>query len=516
MGEFLQKLYRVSWGLLTDFYEITMAYGYWKAGIVDRRAAFHLIFRQNPFGGGFTVACGLATAVEFLQAYRFSGEDLEYLASLKGGDGRPLFERAFLDYLSTLRITAQVDAVPEGTVVFPHEPLLRVIGPLAQCQLIESGLLNIVNFQTLIATKAARVVLAARGQPVLEFGLRRAQGIDGAISATRAAYIGGCVATSNTLAGRLLGIPVRGTHAHSWVMCFDSELEAFRAFARTLPANCILLVDTYQTLEGVRHAVQVAHELAASGYRLVGIRLDSGDLAYLSQEARKILDQAGLTDAVIVASGDLDERIIASLHEQGAKIDVWGVGTRLVTAYDEPALGGVYKLTAVADAQGQWVDKVKVSEQAVKSSTPGILQVRRYIRNGEAIGDAIFDERYPPAAECVIVDPADATRRKTLPADAQTEDLLIPVLRDGQLVSPLPSLEEARQRTQKQLALFHPAIKRFINPHAYPAGLELTLHERKFRAILRQRGFIPAENPGNLQDSSAGPPTAGSQPMGSS
>lgn len=493
MSDLLKNIYRVSFGLLTDFYEITMAYGYWKAGLAERKAAFHLVFRQNPFGGGFTVACGLATAVEFLQSYHFSPEDLDWLAGLKGRDGRAIFEPAFLDYLAGLRFTADVDAVPEGTIVFPHEPIVRVIGPLAQSQLVESALLNIVNFQTLIATKAARVCLAARGKPVLEFGLRRAQGIDGAISATRAAYIGGCAGTSNTLAGKLLGIPVRGTHAHSWVMCFDSELEAFRAFAQTVPGNCILLVDTYQTLEGVRHAVQVAEELAGAGHRLVGIRLDSGDLAYLSQEARRILDGAGLQDVIITASNDLDEYIIASLHEQGAKIDVWGVGTRLVTAYDEPALGGVYKLTALKDSEGRWVDKVKVSEQAVKSSTPGILQVRRYIQGNEAIGDAIFDELSPPPAECVIVDPGDPTRRKRLPADARREDLLVPVLREGKLIAPLPSLEEARQRLQSQLALFHPGIKRFVNPHSYPAGLELSLHQRKFRAILRQKGH-PVEH----------------------
>ncbi|MCS7238608.1 MAG: nicotinate phosphoribosyltransferase [Thermoguttaceae bacterium] len=494
MSQLLSKLYRVSFGLLTDFYEITMAFGYWKGGIAERRAAFHVVFRHNPFGGGFTVACGLATVVEFLQNFGFDADDIQWLATLRGRDGNPIFEPAFLDYLRHLRFTADVDAVPEGTVVFPHEPILRVIGPLAQCQLVESAVLNILNFQTLIATKAARVVLAARGKPVLEFGLRRAQGIDGAISATRAAYIGGCVGTSNTLAGKLLGIPVRGTHAHSWVMCFDSELEAFRAFAQTVPGNCILLVDTYQTLQGVRHAVEIARELGAAGHRLIGIRLDSGDLAYLSQEARRILDEAGLHDVLIAASGDLDEHIIASLHEQGAKIDLWGVGTRLVTAYDEPALGGVYKLTALQDAEGRWVDKVKVSEQAVKSSTPGILQVRRYIQNGEAIGDAIFDELRPPAAECVIVDPADPTRRKRLPADAQREDLLIPILRGGELVRPLPSLEEARMRLQGQLALFHPGIKRFVNPHSYPAGLELSLHQRKFRAILRQKGHAPEQN----------------------
>ncbi len=490
MGELIHELYRPALGLLTDFYELTMAYGYWKAGIAQRRAAFHLIFRNNPFRGGFTIACGLATAVELIERFRFEPADLEWLGDLKGRDGRPLFAREFLDYLGGLRFSADCDAVLEGTVVFPHEPLLRMVGPLVECQLLESALLNVINFQTLVATKAARIVLAARGAPVLEFGLRRAQGIDGAISAARAAYVGGCVGTSNTLAGKLLGIPVRGTHAHSWVMCFESELEAFRAYAQAMPSNCILLVDTYQTLEGIRNAVKIAEELAQEGYELVGVRLDSGDLAYLSQEARRILDEAGLKKAIVVASNELDEQIIASLHEQGAKIDVWGVGTKLVTAFDEPALGGVYKLTALEGPDGTWQDKVKVSEQAVKSSTPGILQVRRFFRGEEAMGDCIYDQRYPLEDGCIIVDPADPTRRKTLPAGLPWAELLVPIFRQGKLVGPLPSLDEIRQRTQKQLSQFHPGIKRLVNPHQYPAGLELNLHERKFRAILQQRGYV--------------------------
>ena len=285
----LGTLYKSSLGLLTDLYQLTMAYGYWKTGRHDQESVFHLFFRKHPFGGGFTVAAGLATVVEYLAGLRFDPEDLAYLASLQGNDEQPLFETAFLDYLAQMRLACDVHGIPEGTVVFPHEPLLRVTGPLLQAQLLETALLYIVNFQTLVATKAARVNLAARGEPVLEFGLRRAQGIDGALAASRAAYLGGCYATSNVLAGRLFGIPVRGTHAHSWVMCFDDELEAFRAYARVMPNNCVFLVDTYNTLDGVRHAIEVGKEMRQQGREMIGIRLDSGDLAWLSIEVGECL-----------------------------------------------------------------------------------------------------------------------------------------------------------------------------------------------------------------------------------
>lgn len=485
----LGTLYKSSFGLLTDLYQLTMAYGYWKTGNQDREAVFHLFFRNAPFGCGFTVAAGLATVVEYLECLRYDPADLTYLASLLGNDGLPLFEPAFLDYLAAMRLTCDVHGIPEGTLVFPQEPLLRVTGPLLQGQLLETALLNLVNFQTLVATKAARVALAARGEPVLEFGLRRAQGIDGGLAASRAAYLGGCAATSNVLAGRLYGIPVRGTHAHSWVMCFDDETEAFRAYAQAMPNNCVFLVDTYNTLDGVRHAIQVGQELRRQGHEMIGIRLDSGDLAWLSIEARRMLDEAGFPKATIVASNDLDEQIITSLKDQGARIQVWGVGTRLVTAYDQPALGGVYKLSAVRDRQGRWQDKVKVSDQAAKMSTPGILQVRRYSRDGEAIGDVIFDEQSPIRGHCTQVDPLDATRRRVIPAGATSEDLLMPVFRRGECVYRVPSLEESRQRVQDQLGQFHAGIKRFLNPHEYPVGLELGLHERKTQLILKARGF---------------------------
>jgi nicotinate phosphoribosyltransferase len=484
----LAALYRPSLALLTDLYELTMAFGFWKAGMVQREAVFHMVFRENPFGGGFTVACGLETAVAYLEGLRFEAADLDYLATLRGSDGKPLFEPAFCEYLGQLRLTCDVDAIPEGTVVFPHEPLLRIQGPLIESQLLESALLNIVNFQTLIATKATRVVLAAQGEPVVEFGLRRAQGIDGAVSAARAAYVGGCAGTSNVLAGRLYGIPVKGTHAHSWVMAFDNELEAFMTYAQAMPGNCLLLVDTYNTLEGVRRAVEVGKWLRSQGHDLLGIRLDSGDLAYLSIEARKILDEAGFPKAAIFASSDLDEHIITSLKDQGAAINAWGVGTRLATGYDQAALGGVYKLSAIQE-DGRWEDRVKLSEQQVKTSNPGILQVRRYLRHGEAIGDAVYDLRHPIADGCTMIDPLDITRRKVIQSGTPWEELLVPVFRKGRLVYPLPSLEAIRQRVAHQLAMFHGGIKRFVNPHRYPVGLELGFHQRKTELILRQRGF---------------------------
>ena len=373
----INTLYRHSLALLTDLYQLTMAYGYWKLGRADEGAVFHLFFRKAPFSGRYAVAAGLGPAIEFLRQFRFTESDLEYLRTIPGNDGRPLFDHGFLDYLSGLELTVDIDAMPEGTVAFGQEPLVRVRGPLLQCQLLETPLLNIVNFQTLIATKASRVTAAATGQSVLEFGLRRAQGIDGGLSSARAAYVGGCDATSNVLAGKLLGIPVKGTHAHSWVMSFDNELESFERYAEAMPNNCVFLVDTYDTLEGVRHAVTVGKQLRERGHELVGIRLDSGDLAYLSIEARRILDEGGFPNAVIVASNDLDEHLIENLRHQGAQIVVWGVGTKLATAYDQPALGGVYKLGALQLPDGTWEGKLKLSEQAAKTSLPGILQVRR-------------------------------------------------------------------------------------------------------------------------------------------
>jgi nicotinate phosphoribosyltransferase len=473
--------------LLTDFYQLTMAFAYEKAGLGEAEGVFHLFYRRNPFQGGYAVAAGLEPVAELLSKFRFSPGDLAFLETVEGNDGRPIFDRSFLDTLANMRFECDVDMVPEGTVVFPFEPILRVRGPLMQAQILETPLLNIVNFQTLVATKAARVCDSADGKPVLEFGLRRAQGIDGGLAASRAAFIGGCSATSNVLAGRRYGIPVKGTHAHSWVMAFPSELEAFETYASIMPNNSLFLVDTYDTIQGVRNAVEVGKTLREQGHELIGVRLDSGDLAYLSIEARKILDEAGFTSAEIFATNDLDEHIIESLGQQGAQIGVWGVGTRLVTAHDQPALGGVYKLASLRRPGGEWVHKLKLSEQAIKISTPGILQTRRFFREGEAVGDMIWNETQPPGPP-TMVDPMDHTRRKTFRADDTFEDLLVPVFRHGELVYDSPALVDMRARTRAQLASFHSGVRRFVYPHRYPVGLERQLHDLKTKLILEARG----------------------------
>jgi nicotinate phosphoribosyltransferase len=367
-----------------------------------------------------------------------------------------------------------------------------VQGPLIQCQLLESALLNVINFQTLIATKAARICLAAQGDPVLEFGLRRAQGMDGALSASRAAYIGGCAGTSNVLAAKLFGIPVKGTHAHSWVMAFHGELEAFQAYAGAMPNNSLFLVDTYDTLEGVRKAVEVGKWLRRQGHEMIGIRLDSGDLAYFSFEARKILDAGGFPEAVIIATNDLDEHIISSLKAQGAAINVWGVGTKLVSAHGESALAGVYKLSAVRE-NGKWQYKIKLSEQAAKISNPGIQQVRRYWSDQEFLADVIFDVNQGISGGCVMVDPTDMTRRKQIPERTPFVDLLVPVFRSGKTVYKSPPIEQLRQHAQDQLSRFHAGIKRLTHPHRYPVGLEQRLHELKTKLILQARGALPRE-----------------------
>jgi len=453
---------------------------------------FNLYFRKNPFGGGFTVACGLTNVIGYLNDFSFSKKDLRYLKTLTGSDDKPLVEDAFLAYLANLKLTCDIDAMPEGTVVFPNEPLIRVRGPLLQCQLLETPLLNLINFESLIATKAARLRLSAGTDTLLEFGLRRAQGADGGMTASRAAYVGGCDATSNVLAGKLYGIPVRGTHAHSWVMSFDSEQEAFDAYADMMPNNVTLLVDTYDTLIGVQRAIETGRKLQQKGFILSGIRLDSGDLAYLSIEARKLLDGAGFTDTVIVASNDLDETIIGSLKQQGAKITVWGVGTKLVTAYDQPALGGVYKLAAIRNtANHPWDYKMKLSEQAIKISTPGIQQVRRFRDEQGFIADMIYDINRSTdkmtGAVTTMIDPLDFTKRRRFDAEQPFSDLLVPIFRAGAQVYDVPDIHVARARVQEQLAGLHPGVKRFVNPHTYPVGLEKSLHELKTELILKLR-----------------------------
>lgn len=440
----LQQLYRTKLSLLTDLYQITMAYGYWEQKIYDRPAVFHLFFRKNPFKGNYAIACGLQLVIDYLQSLKFERDDIQYLAQLKGADGQTLFDESFLNYLQRLEFSCDVDAIPEGTVVFPNEPLIRVKGPLLQAQLIETALLNLVNFSTLIATKSSRIVAAAAGDAVLEFGLRRAQGIDGGVSASRAAYIGGCTATSNLLAGRLYDIPVKGTHAHSWIMAYEEEQQAFDEYAQVLPNNCIFLVDTYDTLEGVKKAIRTGNKLREKGHDLLGIRLDSGDLTALSIAARALLDEAGFPNAQIVASNNLDEYAIARLKKSGARIDVWGVGTRLATASDQPALGGVYKLAALADATGNWSYKIKRSEQRIKTSNPGIQQVRRRYRQGKIVGDLIYDP--------FIQAGANPTAENWEMDFDREEDLLVPVFEKGKLVYASPNINDIRQRTNAQLA----------------------------------------------------------------
>jgi nicotinate phosphoribosyltransferase len=486
----LADIYRTSLATLTDLYQLTMAAGYLRLGMAERDAVFHLTFRRNPFGGGFAIAAGLDLAVDLLTTMRFDADDLAYIADLRGNDGKALFGADFIDRLGSFRFTGSVEAMPEGTVAFAHEPLVRVRAPLLEAQVVESVLLNLVNFGTLIATKAARIRYAAGPDaPIIDFGLRRAQGPDGALSASRAAYIGGVDATSNVLAGRLHGLPVRGTHAHAWVLSFADELSAFAAYAKVMPNNCVFLVDTYDTLDGVRNAVTVGKQMRADGHEMIGVRLDSGDLAYLSIEARKILDAGGFKKAVIVASNDLDEHIITSLRgEQGARIDVWGVGTNLITAKDEPALGGVYKLAALREPDGTWRRPIKLSEQAIKISTPGILGVRRFTAaDGTILADMIHDELLGEPDTRVIVDPFDITRRRQMRDATGFTELLLPAIVDGERAAAAEPLAMMRARAADGLARLHQGVRRLTNPHEHPVGLEAKLASLRTDLIIAER-----------------------------
>lgn len=476
-----------SLALLTDLYQITMAYAHWKNGTHNKEGVFNLFFRKNPFEGGFTVASGLTHTIDYLSRFQMDPTDIGCLSKLEGIDSKPLFEPRFLDYLLDMRFSCDVDAVPEGTVVFPHEPLIRVRGPIIQGTLLETPLLTLNGFPTLVATKAARIKLAAKGEPCFDFGLRRAQGIDGALMATWAAYVGGFDGTSNVLAHKLYGIPCKGTHAHAWVMSFDDEYEAFMAYAKAMPNNCVFLVDTYNTVEGVKKAIEVGKWLRSKGFEMIGVRLDSGDLAFLSKEARKLLDKAGFPNAKVFATNDLDEKIIASLKHQGSKIAVWGVGTKMITCFDQPALGCVYKLAAWRFPGQPWHHCVKLSEQAIKVSNPGIQQVRRYLSRGKFAFDMIVNEESLPSGATHMIDPMDMHRQRKVSARARYEDLLVPVTRGSEIVYDSPSLDASRARTFEQLAGFHEGIKRQLNPHQYPVGLEQSLADLKSDLIMRAR-----------------------------
>jgi nicotinate phosphoribosyltransferase len=474
------------YALFADAYAFTAPYAFFKTARHETRASFYMFHRKSPFGSGYAIAAGLEYAVKWLQSYTLDDEDIRFLAEMPGNDGKPLFTSDYLDYLRGFRFKCDLDAAPEGSVVFPHEPMVRMEGTITECLLAETLILNVVNSQSLFATKASRMCEVARGEPVLEFGARRAQGVDGALSAARACYIGGVAGTSLVQAGKMFKIPVKGTHPHAFVMYFDSELEAFEAYARAMPNNAVFLVDTYDTLEGVKNAILACKVVHAAGKVPIGIRLDSGDLAYLSIEARKLLDEAGLPDMKIFASNDLDERLIESLKSQGAQIAVWGVGTKLSTSYDQPAFGGVWKMSAMQRPSGDWASRIKLSEQSVKTSIPGRLRVRRYLdANGGYAADMIYDvETFFEGVDYEIVDPVDPLRRKTIAKGTPFNFLLHPILRGGVLEKPLPQLDAIRRNREEQMARLHTGVLRLDNPHSYPVGIERSLHERRTQMAL--------------------------------
>ena len=467
--------------LLTDLYELTMMQGYFKAGTTET-VVFDAFYRTNPSGNGYAIACGLEQVIEYIENLHFGQEDIDYLRSTG------LFEEDFLDYLKDFRFSGDIYAIPEGSVVFPREPLVKVIAPIMEAQLVETAILNIINHQSLIATKSARVVLAAQGDGVMEFGLRRAQGPDAGIYGARAAVIAGCVGTSNVLAGQMFQIPVKGTHAHSWIMSFPDELTAFRTYARLYPDACLLLVDTYDTLNsGVPHAIQVFKEMRKAGLPLkgYGIRLDSGDLAYLSKEAKKMLDKEGFSDAIISASSDLDEYLITSLKNQGATINSWGVGTNMITSADCPAFGGVYKLAAVMDeATGKFVPKIKLSENTEKVTNPGNKTVYRIYdkENHKMIADliAFVDEEYDPELDLLIFDPVDTWKRTNLKGGTYTmREMLIPIFRKGKCLYHSPAVMEIQEYCRKELDTLWEEAKRLTNPHKAHIDLSKPLYLTK-------------------------------------
>ena len=457
---------------MTDLYQFTMMNGYAETGLADTEAVFDLFFRRQP-GLDFAVAAGLEQAIDYIENLRFEEDDIAYLKSLN------CFGEKFFARLKEFRFTGDIFAMREGEVVFPHEPLLTVRAPLFEAQLVETALLNIINHQTLIATKAMHMANETTGG-IAEFGLRRAQGPDAGIYGARAAVIGGCVSTSNVLAGKMFGVKVSGTHAHSWVMSFPTELEAFRKYAELYPDECLLLVDTYDTLRsGVPNAIKVFDELKAAGHKPLGIRLDSGDLAYLSKQAREMLDAAGHTDCKIFASGDIDEYIIASLKTQGAKIDVWGIGTKLITASPRPALGGVYKMAAIRDKNGVWVPKMKISDTHEKITNPGFKTTYRILdskRKAAADLIALADEKIDVSKPLTIFHPVETWKKKTF-TDYVLKKLPVEVFSGGKLVYERPDLKEIISYANASKGEFWEEYKRLINPHVYKVDLSDGLYD---------------------------------------
>lgn len=467
--------------LLTDFYELTMMQGYF-FNCPDDRSVFEMFFRRQPFRGGYTVFAGLGPLLQALDGLRFTEEEIGYLES------QGVFKKEFLDYLAGFRFRGDMHSVPEGTVVFPNEPLLRVRGNLMEAQMIESVVLNHINFQSLIATKTARIVSVAGEKPVMEFGLRRAQGTNGALAATRAAFIGGASSTSNTLAGKMYGIPVSGTMAHSWVMSFDSELDAFRKYAALYPDRCVLLVDTFDTLKsGIPNAIAVFSELRERKPSLMAVRIDSGDLEYLSKKARSMLDGSGLREVKIFVSSDLDEWIMRQLIDSGSPIEAWGVGTRLVTGWNDPALTGVYK--TVATERGEHVDpRIKISNQAEKITNPGVKNIMRFFSDrGQMLADLIYLEDEERELEEAIEGrrpirfnhPATEYAQFTLEDYSSARRLLAPVMKDGGVVSAERSLREIQEYRRSEIEALDKTFRRLLNPHIYKISLSDRLKRTK-------------------------------------
>lgn len=473
--------------LLTDLYELTMMQGYFHHKSANETVIFDLFYRTNPCGNGYSIMAGLEQAIKYIKELHFTRNDIEYLRSLN------LFDEAFLDYLGDFKFTGDIYAIPEGTVIFPREPLVKVIAPIMEAQLVETALLNIINHQSLIATKAARVCYAAKGDGILEFGLRRAQGPDAGIYGARAAMIGGCVGTSNVLAGELFDVPVRGTHAHSWIMSFPDEYTAFKTYSEMYPQACTLLVDTYDTLKsGVPNAIRVFKEMKEAGIELhnYGIRLDSGDLSYISKKARKMLDEAGFTDAVISASNDLDEYLIESLKAQGAAITSWGVGTNLITAKDNPAFGGVYKLAAIQDKHGNFVPKIKLSENSEKVTNPGNKKIYRVYEkeSGKVKADLICmeDEVFTEDQTLKLFSPTETWKKTYLePGTYTLRELMVPIFIKGECVYESPKVMDIRAYCQEELSTLWEETKRFVNPHKVYVDLSQKLFDTKI-ALLDQ------------------------------
>ncbi|MCR4655115.1 MAG: nicotinate phosphoribosyltransferase [Lachnospiraceae bacterium] len=471
--------------LMTDLYELTMMQGYFRNKAQNKKVIFDLFYRNNPCQGGYSICAGLEQVIKYIKELRFEKEDIDYLRSLR------IFEEDFLDYLGKFRFSGDIYAIEEGRVIFPREPLIKVIAPIMEAQLIETALLNIVNHQSLIATKAARVCYAARGDGIMEFGLRRAQGPDAGIYGARAAVIGGCIGTSNVLCGQLFNVPVKGTHAHSWIMSFPDEYTAFRAYADLYPDACILLVDTYDTLKsGIPNAIRVFKEMRDKGLTLkgYGIRLDSGDLAYLSKKARVMLDEEGFTDAIISASNDLDEYLIESLKLQGARITSWGVGTNLITSKDNPAFGGVYKLSAVMGEDGKFIPKIKVSENSEKVTNPGNKKIYRVYDKGtgKLRADLICleDEVFTEDEELLLFDPKETWKKTRLPAgDFELKELMVPVFINGECVYESPETMDIRDFCTKEKETLWDETMRFENPHKVYVDLSRKLYDLKFKLL---------------------------------